>query len=111
MRRAVIVLLQAAVLVVGVHAGSEEREHAMTIRIHDYALVAPAVLAGTERLVAAYYAAIGARIDWVTTLRRRSIDDVPNVCDGREDLSVIVLTAQMASRKSLAPDIVGSAVI
>ena len=82
----------------GVQAADAIEAPAVTIRIHDYAQVPPAMLREVQALVAGYYDAIGVRTAWADTfVRGQRPDGTPRA--SIEDLTVIVLTERMSRRR------------
>jgi hypothetical protein len=92
-------------------ASAAEIAHTATVRvrIHDYANIAPSPLARIQMLVTKMYGGIGVHTDWLGTTRPH--DRTPAERCGPNDLTIIVLTQEMASRRMVPSAIVGYAAV
>jgi hypothetical protein len=83
---------------------------AIRIRIHDYANVDSAPLARAQRIVSRMYDAIGVRTEWLASTRPLEGQPIPTQV-GSTDLTIIVLTPEMASRRTIPGAVVGYAAV
>jgi hypothetical protein len=91
-------------------AAADAPAAAIRIRIHDYARVDATPLASAQRIVSRMYDAIGVHTEWLASTRPHDDEAIPtNV--GSTDLTIIVLTPEMASRRTLPEAVVGYAAV
>jgi hypothetical protein len=83
---------------------------AIRVRIHDYANVNAAPLARAQHLVSRMYATIGVRTDWLDASRPLDDRTAASPC-GPTDLTIIVLTPEMANRRGVPGAVVGYAAV
>ena len=90
-------------------AGSDSP--AVTIRVHDYVDLSRESIARAQRRVAAIFGAVGVQARWLHTVRplRAGID--PASPYEQKELSVIVLSPEMARHRKVGSDVVGTAVV
>jgi hypothetical protein len=93
-----------------VSAADSHHTAAVRVRIHDYANIQPAPLARTQRLVSRMYDAIGVRTEWLEASRPLDQQTVAAPC-GPNDLTIIVLTQEMAGRRMVPGAVVGYAAV
>jgi hypothetical protein len=83
---------------------------AVRIRIHDYANVDPIPLASAQQIVSRMYQAIGVHTEWLASTRPLLDPAIPGE-PGPTDLTIIVLTSQMARRRAMQDAVVGYAAV
>jgi hypothetical protein len=83
---------------------------AVRIRIHDYANVDPIPLASAQQIVSRMYQAIGVHTEWLASTRPL-LDPATATGPGSTDLTIIVLTPQMANRRTVPDAVVGYAAV
>jgi len=83
---------------------------AVRIRIHDYANVDPIRLASAQQFVTAMYRAIDVRTEWLASTRPL-LDPATATEPGSTDLTIIVLTPQMANPRTVPDAVVGYAAV
>jgi hypothetical protein len=94
----------------------EECELAVTVQIHDYARVRDESLARASDIVSRLYGKIGVRTEWIGVVRPR---ERRTDSDGREgsrrsqigQVTILVLTPQMADRGRMGKDVLGLAAV
>lgn len=84
---------------------------AVTVRIHDYSRVERHQLQQAERHVADTYARIGVTLDWRPLVRPTDIGDSRSWPTDSSDITIVVLSATMAARLRVRPDVAGYAPI
>jgi len=94
-------------------ASASEIAHtaAVRVRIHDYANIAPAPLAHIQKLVGQMYHAIGVHTEWLGTTHPLGDDPTAAEPCGPNDLTIIVLTQEMAGRRMVPGAIIGYAAV
>jgi len=92
-----------------------ESELAVTIQIHDYADVRSESLSRASDIVTRLYGKIGVRTEWIGVLRhgkRRAHSPVDRESHNRiGQLTIIILTPQMAARGRVADGVLGYAAV
>jgi hypothetical protein len=83
---------------------------AVRIRIHDYAAIDAAPLIRAQRIVSRLYKAIGVRTEWLASTRPLEDRAIPTEI-GSSDLTIIVLTPEMASRRTVPEAVIGYAAV
>jgi hypothetical protein len=106
------VLLMMLVLCAGsATATPREPVGAVTIRIHDYSIIERHQLRQAERQVADTYARIGVALDWRPLVRPTELGTSGAWPTDLTDITIVVLTREMAQRLALSADVAGYAPI
>jgi hypothetical protein len=92
-------------------AGPRESVARVSVRIYDYAHIAPRQLRQATRQVGRTYASAGVRLDWRATVRPRELDSGRGRWpkDGAADFAVVVLTTEMSHRFAVRTEVAGYA--
>ena len=114
----VLALLLMASAIDGARASTPQEclqcERAVTIQIHDYARVPADALGRARDIVSRVYASIGVRTEWLGVVRprekRAKVDrETGSVAIGQ--MTLIILTPEMAARGRIAENILGFAAV
>jgi hypothetical protein len=114
------VLLLGTMLIWATHVRAvpacTDRELAVTAQVHDYARVQAEQLLRSSALVARVYEKSGVRLDWLDTVQqpiRRSSSAVRDITSSPQvaQLTVIIVTDEMAQRASVPDGVLGYAAV
>ena len=93
-------------------ASVESEGAAVRIRILDYARIPKHVIAQAQRRATDIYRTIGVQIRWQATVRPREASSLsPESLAEPSDFAIIVLSQDMSRCQSVAPDVVGMAIV
>jgi hypothetical protein len=111
MRTTIVAFLLSVGFVVSVSPVEARDEAVITVRLYDYAGVAPETLADAQRLAANFYTPIGVTIDWAPTFRPHERKHHGEDLGRLQDFTINILSRSMVARTNWAPDALGSAVV
>lgn len=109
---AAVMCVAAAMISTTLSAAQQVDELQLTVCITDYANLDAGAIGRTQRLVGEIYRAVGVRTAWAAT--RHPADEADRTTgsrDGDEDVTIMILSANMGDRKRLPKDALGSAAI
>ena len=110
---AVLVVLTAAMLATRLTSASQQsgEELSLTLQVHDYSSVPIDSLSRATAIVTRVYEKIGVRAEWMDVARPAERRDASRPSRPAAQLTIIILTPEMAARAHVADNVLGYAAV